>query len=204
MLRFRTLPKLQRGFTLLELLVALVVLGLLVAALSQGTQFGLRAWGVEQAMGSRVAGLETTDRALRLLLARASPGDPASRGNALIGNAREVSFVTTLPDGYGAPATHEADVTLLVDGRRLELRWRPHYRRWIAAPPAPAAISLVTGVDHIVIGYWTSGAQGQGWSSTWQGPDLPRLVRVQVVFPSGDSRQWPDIIVAPMRERPSP
>ncbi len=193
----------QRGFTLLELLVALVVLGLLMVALSQGTQFGLRVWGIEQAMGSRVSGLETTDRALRLLLGRASPGDPALRGAALTGTAREVSFVTTLPDGYGASVTHEADVTLLADGRRLALRWRPHYRRWIAVPPAPAVIPLADGVDHIELGYWSVGAQGQGWSSTWTGPYLPRLVRVRVVFQPGDSRRWPDIIVAPMRERPS-
>lgn len=192
----------QRGFSLLELLVALVVLGLLIVSLSQGTQFGLRAWGIEQAMGSRVSGLETTDRALRLLFGRASPGDPASRGDALTGDAHEASFVTTLPDGYGAPVTHEADVTLLVDRRRLELRWRPHYRRWISAPPAPAVISLVEGVDHIEVGYWSDGTQGQRWSSAWTGPDLPHLVRVRVVFRPGDSRRWPDIIVAPMRERP--
>jgi prepilin-type N-terminal cleavage/methylation domain-containing protein len=37
----------QKGFTLLELLVALVVLGLLVVGLNQGVRAGLTMWGAQ-------------------------------------------------------------------------------------------------------------------------------------------------------------
>ena len=40
---------LMRGFTLLEVLAALAVLGLLLAGLAQGVQFGLRAWDCRRA-----------------------------------------------------------------------------------------------------------------------------------------------------------
>ena len=39
--------KRPNGFTLLEILVALTVLGFLLAGLAQGVHFGLLAWGTE-------------------------------------------------------------------------------------------------------------------------------------------------------------
>lgn len=195
------------GFTLLEVLVTLIVLGLLLATLEQGIRFGLRAWSMEQTMGSRISGLETTDRALRLLISGSSPGDPASREAAFTGGAHEMSFITTLPEGFGAPVTHEVDARLLVaSGHRLELRWRPHYRQWIMQPPAPTTTILLDGVDHLDLAYLSTGTgiQGQRWLSGWTGQDLPKLVRVHVAFPADDARRWPDIVVPTMRERPVP
>ena len=31
--------------------------------------------------------------------------------------------------------------------------------------------------------------------------DMPALIRFRIVFPSGDPRRWPDVVVAPMRGR---
>lgn len=196
----------QRGFTLLEVLVTLVVLGLLMVTLSEGVRAGLKAWALEGRMGLQASGLETTDRALRQLIERASPEDTQSNDAGLIGNAHTLSLTTTLPEGYGAPSTHEADVTLVVAaGHRLELLWRPHYSRWIVPPPPPSAITLADGVQQLDLGYWQpgSGSQQGRWLATWPARTFPPLVRLRIVFPSGDARRWPDIVVAPMRERPS-
>ena len=35
------------------------------------------------------------------------------------------------------------------------------------------------------------------WHDVWRGGrDLPRLVSIKVVFPAGDPRVWPELIVA--------
>lgn len=190
----------DRGFTLLEVVVTLVVLGLLMVTLTQGTQVGLRAWAMDGNVAQRVNGLETTDRALRQLIERALPPDPRTNDGGLVGDAHTLSFTTTLPEGYGARSTHEADVSLRVSANhRLELLWRPHYSRWIVQPPTPSVIPLVDGVERLDVGYLEPGAQGR-WNAAWPKRTLPPLVRLRVVFPAGDERHWPDIVIAPMRD----
>jgi general secretion pathway protein J len=204
-MRYRTAN--ETGFTLLELLVTLVVLGLLMVTLTQGIRVGLQAWGLEGRLGVRTSGLETTDRALRELIGRASPGDIRSRDAALTGTAHTLSFVTTLPEGYGASATHEADVQLLVtQGHRLELLWRPHYRRWIVPPPSPSAITLLDDVAQLDISFWQPGPPPQQgrWLTAWTERELPPLVRLRISFPRENASHWPDIVIAPMQELASP
>lgn len=201
-MRYRTVC--QGGFTLLEVLVALVVLGLLMVTLSEGVRVGLNAWAFEGRMEGQAGKLEATDRALRQLIERALPTDPQAT-DGFTGSPHVLSLVTTLPEGYGAPSTHEADVTLLVaDGHRLELLWRPHYSRWIVPPPPSSAIPLMDGVQQVDFAYWQPGSASQQghWLAAWPAGSLPPLVRVRIVSPPGNvSRHWPDIVVAPMQDR---
>jgi general secretion pathway protein J len=197
----------DHGFTLLETLVTLVVLGLLLVTLTRGIRFGLQAWSAEGRIGGRYGGIETTDRALRQLLGRASPGEAYSRDSLLVGSEHNMSFVTTLPEEFGAVATHQADVTLLVaDGHHLELRWRPHYRRWIVTPVPATTVTLLDGVAHLDLAFWQAGPGPRGgmWLTAWSAPQLPRLVRLRIVFLPGDARHWPDIVVAPMQQPATP
>jgi general secretion pathway protein J len=99
--------------------------------------------------------------------------------------------------------TRQAVVTLGLDeARSLTLRWTPYlHARWLGPPPAPQASELLRGVEGLDIAYW-SGAPGGGWVSSWAGTDLPALLRIRLRFGREDGRRWPDIIVAPKRERP--
>jgi general secretion pathway protein J len=202
-MRIRTV---QQGFTLLELLVTLVVLGLLMVTLTEGLRIGLQAWALEGRIGGRASGLETADRALRQLIGQAWPGEPRSQDDGFTGTPHAVSFTTTLPEGLGAPFTHQAKVTLMVAaGHRLELQWSPHYRRWIVQPPPPSAVVLLDGVQQLDLGFWQPALPPQQgrWLTVWTSPTLPPLVRVRIVFPPGDARHWPDIVVATMQQRPA-
>ena len=190
-----------KGFTLIEVLVALALLGLVLAVLTEGMRLGVRAKQAQAITGTRAADLEATTRALRLLFARAEPGEPTLPEAIFIGTEHAISFVSSLPNGRDVPLA--ADVSLSVSSdRRLELRWRPHVRRWLAAPPPPGSDILLDGVARLDLGYWQSmpGTTGGRWVSAWQGLEPPRLVRLHIVFPEGDGRHWPDIIVAPIRQ----
>lgn len=183
------------GFTLLEVLVALVVIGLLAVSLVQGIHFGLLAWDVEARLTGKNDGFSAVDNVLRRVVEGANPGnegDPAP----FIGGSNELQCITALP-GAGSGLSQ---VTLLVGvGHRLMLRSR-HYVRAIRLKSAPpiAETELLSGVSRIELSYWASDS---GWVSTWRSPDLPTLVRFRLVFASGEDRHWPDIIAAPLLDR---
>ena len=57
---------------------------------------------------------------------------------------------------------------------------------------------LLGGVARLEFAYWgTSGADSATWLTQWDGPVLPQLIRIRMTFGKGDSRHWPDMIVAP-------
>jgi general secretion pathway protein J len=191
------------GFTLLEILVALVVLGFLMAGLSQGVRFGLHAWDGETRLVNQRADLDAVERVLRDVVTEADPGG-ATDPNPLRGEAHSMAFTTRLPMAAGGPLLRDADIGLGVDARRrLVLRWtpHPHAERLVAAAP-PAETALLEGVDHIELSYLGLSTQrGGGWVSSWSAPALPQMIRIRLVFPKGDPRHWPDMVAAPMRAR---
>jgi general secretion pathway protein J len=192
----------RAGFTLLEVLAALAVLGLILAALSAGLRFGQQAL-LTQARDTRVANqLGPVDDALRSLIARAWPGASGTEARFL-GTARTLSFRTTMPESLTAVRTRDADVTIGVDStHRLYLTWLPWYRNWIITPPPPARIDLLANVDHVEFAYWDPSLKLPlgGWVTAWAGTSVPRLLRVRLVFVKGAGLRWPDIIVATARD----
>ncbi len=186
------------GFTLLELLVGLFVVGLLLVLLTQGVRFGLQATQLQARAMDRNGDLHAIDRALRRLVAQADPGiypEPAS----MRGTSQAVSFVTELPRSL-AGAVQRADVVLLAEGGRLLLRWTSH-RHVLLTGSAPAwqDTVLLDGVERIELAYQPAGATGT-WRPSWTAGKLPSLIRVRIVFGQDGGRRWPPILVAPLRE----
>ena len=183
------------GFTLLEILIAVSVLGTLLVLLNQGVQFGLRTLQMQTDFKDRQGDLETIDRALRQMVALADPGtypEPAS----LRGAARVLTFTTELPVGAAGPR-RLADVAVSVEAGRLLLRWTPrHHVQPFGAAPVPVETVLLDGVEAVEFTYWRAG----GWVSSWRADKLPALVRIGLTFPPGSRRRWPPIVVAPARE----
>ena len=188
------------GFTLLELLVVLVVLGFLMVGLAQGLHLGLQLWNRQQKALDAVSELDATDRALRGLIEQMDPGGRIEMSD-IDGTARTLRFTTRLPEAAGALPTRRAEVMLLVDRlHRLMLRWTPSLHVVPLAPVRPIETVLLSGVDHIEIGY-RSGAPAARWETDWQNPIPPLLVRIHIAFAPADPRLWPDIVAAPLRER---
>ena len=188
------------GFTLLEILVALVVLGFLMVGLSQGVRFGLTAWGMQERLINQRGDLDAVDRALRQFVARMDPGTRADPPR-VAGTQAEFAFTAALPSVADGGS---ADMLLTVDpAHRFVLRWLPHlHARRTTPPPPPRVETLLEGVGRVRFAYWRPSAAGGGWVGAWDGKSLPGLVRIQIVFPEGDRRHWPDIVAAPLRTGP--
>lgn len=190
----------QAGFTLLETLVTLVVLGFLVGGLVQGLKAGVTSWQAQSRALAARGDLDAAERTLRALVARTDPGGFSRERPTFQGNAHSLLFTTSLPQAASRLPTREADVTLAVDNRRrLALLWQPHYRNRIGSSPPPENVTLLDDVDHLELAYWQDAATG--WQVDWAGRDLPKLVRIRVVFTPASRRFAPDIVIRTMRDR---
>jgi general secretion pathway protein J len=190
------------GFTLLEILVALVVFGFVMIGLTQGVQFGLHARAVQARTVDTRSALETTDRVLRNLIEQMDPGS-TDQPATVAGSEHSLRFATILPNGETGLNVRPIDAALLVDGaHRLVLRWTPRLHAVRFGPPPRATDSALLGsVDHVDFAYWEPSRNGGGrWVANWSASSLPALVRIRIVFGKGDRRHWPEMIVVPMRQ----
>jgi general secretion pathway protein J len=190
----------SRGFSLLELLVVLTVLGFILVGLAQGLHFGLLTWSTEVRLSGRNDDFNPLDSTVRHLIEGADPGndvDPAP----FAGSRNQLHCLTALPDAGTPGGVRQIEATLQVDAsHRLVLRWQPYvHARLLNPAPAMSESELLRGVSDIELAFW---APGTGWVGSWRSPNLPTLVRLRVRFPAGDVRHWPDIIAATRLDRP--
>ncbi|MCB8876971.1 PulJ/GspJ family protein [Acidisoma silvae] len=189
----------EAGFTLVETLVALVILGFIVAGLAQGLRFGLHAWDYQNVTIARDSALDTTDRTLRSLLASLAPGYDA-HDPAVVGSSSSLQFTADLPINAPTGPTRLAKILLAVQpGRGLVLRWQPEFHAHWLVPPIPHVAVLLPDAASITFAYYRpAGSQPAGWVASWVGNTPPALIRIHLsLMPHG--HHWPDIIVAPMR-----
>ena len=213
----KTCPAMQRGlgrpagFTLLETLVALVVLGFLMVGLTQGVRAGLSLWDAQVRRTAQTAELDAAARIVRTLfsgitlpqsvgttLPPSAALAAATSGPPFKGTSDIASFVGDLPTGLGT--TQRADITLELRQGRFVLSWTPHRHELSTAPAPPSAeAELVRNVDRVEFAYWGSSSPGEpaSWQAQWDGPGIPQLIRLRLAFPNGDQRRFPDLIAAP-------
>ena len=179
----------EAGFTLLEMLVALVVFGLVMAGVAQTMRFGLAAFNASGTRGMAPENLASLDMALTRMIGEALP-------DSLHGEPGGLSFTTLLPRGAGlGGGLADAAIRMGADGD-LILLYRPH-------PPGPPLVPLPPAQTEIlardVTGFSLSyyGArrrQAPAWSGSWLEAAPPLLLRLHMR--QGD-RDWPDLVIAP-------
>ena len=180
------------GFTLLEMLVALVVFGLVMAGLTQTFRFGLSVWS---AGPRRVAGPEdmaALDAALTRMIAQAVPG-------GFVGHHDRLVFTTVLPPGAGLPGALADAAILPGPNGSLVLRYRPHPPGFpLVRLPPPMLETLANGISGFSVSYLISQPSGPpAWTDDWSGDGLPLLVRLHI---ETSGANWPDLVAATVHQ----
>ena len=209
--RFDTLPVASRGFTLLEMLVGLTLLGVMLILIYASLNVGLRAWDTGERRVSEAARQRVVQSFLRRELSQLFPvrwrGIPESK-IAFEGAKDELKFVTMLTLGASAReggmqwghlylATDdtpggERRQTLFIKRSAFDLQAKD----WDGVDEAKP-IALVTGVKGFELGYY--GAENDTtdpeWKSEWINPlRMPQLIRITLQVEDG--RNVPPLIVS--------
>lgn len=194
------------GFSLLELLVAITLLGFLSALIAGGVRFGLRAWerGARDAAAIEVG--RQVESLMRRQLAGLAPRTLRGPGREVVvafwGDTQSLRFVGRMP----AIAQAQGDVVItygLEDnrsggnrgaGQDLVLRWQP-----LDATQDPALdgvqISrerLLSGVKRVRFAYYGD----RGWQERWWArPRPPTLIKVEAEPVNPDAWVLPPLII---------
>lgn len=201
-------PGVSRGFTLVELLIALTLIGLLSVVLLGGLRFGTRVWETGHERSAASAEIEGLHGLLRRQLSQArlpaqGPGAPADTAS-FVGTSERVRFTAPLPDYVGVGGLYRFELAPVErgEGAALELAWqlyRPDRSEWFEEETLSRRI-LIEGVERLRVRYFGTSEAGEEpqWHDSWDSPGaLPALIALELEFPADDARAWPNLTIAP-------
>jgi general secretion pathway protein J len=172
------------GFTLLELTVAITILGLILVALGNGVHFAGRAWQTQERLSARQGDLDAVQNFLRNLVAS---------GTHFEGDGTALRFVNELPEALGHGGLYDIEIRTV--GDRLTLSWHPHFK----GPDANSTskeTELVRSVAGLRFSYLVDPASWETRIADKIKP--PALIRLELDM--RDGRTWPPLVMAPAVE----
>jgi general secretion pathway protein J len=196
-----------RGFTLLELLIALALLGMISALLYGSLSLSANSWDRGEAKVEQVADMRLTEEMLRQTLSAQHPlrfHKVVDQPLYFAGATDSLSFAAALPGRAGGGMFYfRVSITPNGDRSRLTLaRVIPDYSA-NALPDFHDAESSVLAEDigGVKFGYFgrdpdSSIASDPTWRDSWDDPQiLPQLIRIDVK--PAKNPPWPTMIVEP-------
>jgi general secretion pathway protein J len=201
------------GFTLLEILVAITLLGLLATLLSGGLRLGTRVWHRGEDQLQALAAIQSAHGLMRRQLAEAVPLTTPDDGESRVrfeGMPTFVRFVGTAPAEVMVGGHYEVTLGLSHDdvAQHLVMAWRLLGGSEDDALAGADREQVVLLRDVAALSFAFFGTEDEDetpqWHEMWvESSRLPRLIRIMVYFPDGDPRLWPALVVAPMVQLPA-
>ena len=193
----------QKGFTLLELLIGMVLLGLILTLLFGGLRLGARSWDSGDKRVDDSTQLRAIHGFMRRELSMAFPlrwKNEADTRLAFAGEHDVLKFVAPLPVQVNAGGLYLLGLELENgdEGQRLIMKralFNSENKDFSSLEQGEKSV-LTEHVETMGISYFGAATPGgePGWQEKWDDPQrLPLLVRIRVKLNGG--RDWPDLVV---------
>lgn len=199
----------QRGFTLLEILVALTLLALLVAIAFGTLRTAVKAARSGEALIERTDRMRVAQEFLRRQLSHAMPLvferiEDSGENRVFIADRDELRFVAPMPGYLSRGGPHVQWLALVDDGQGMRLEF-DHAQLNGYDPDNPKGDSrrppvvLLEGFSRGQFEFRALDEQGElgDWSSSWDdSQQLPLLVRLVVEYDRDSRHRWPALEIA--------
>lgn len=196
----------QTGFTLVELLIALTLMGLILTVVYGGLRLGMRSWEAGEAQTGRVNEVRVVyDFVRRQLQQSLEVYANTERGRviAFVGEPQQVQLVTPLLEHLGRGGLYQVTLDRVDNGGTdsLRMRWRP-FQTGIPGvtqsdddETASEEAVLLTEVTDLEWAYFgaTQPNEAPVWADRWDNLLVrPLLVRLKL---SVRGEPWPPLVV---------
>jgi general secretion pathway protein J len=192
------------GFTLVELLVAMALVGMISVLLFSGMRFGTRVWDRSNAHLDGADEVRIAQQLLQHALGEAYPffvtTDPTHPQIMFDGSASRIVLLAPPPASLGAGGLAQYEFSIAShDGKfQLVMAVRPELARaGNGSTTAPEV--LLAGMKSISFSFFgaTQRDGPSGWRDQWSGEmTLPKLIRIDGGFLDSDARIWPELVIA--------
>jgi general secretion pathway protein J len=205
--RYRSIGVRQAGFTLLELLIAMTLMGLVLAMLYGGLRVGMRSWEVGEQRADTVDELRLVQSFIRQRFRQSvttfHQDESDGRAVAFIGRSDQVRLVTPMLAylGMGGLYAIQIDTIEEAEVEHLRIRWWPFRPDLFELDRMEneelvEETTLISGVSDIEWSYF--GAQEPDrdpeWADRWEArAQRPLLVRLRLSLRQGT---WPELVMA--------
>jgi general secretion pathway protein J len=202
---FRPMP--HGGFTLIEMLVALALMGMIAVILITSLQIGGHTWQRVMRGASGTEDIAQAQEILRLRLGSLYPDDGIARDfnhpAYLMSDGTSLEFSGAAPEA-SADGILRYQITVSVTSGALEIRSWPDKGARLDNLGDSKPEALLPHVASMAVQFWLKPETGPGrWVDRWDSKKIPQLVRIDVAFAPNDKRRWPPLYIEPRVDTPA-
>ena len=198
--------KYKKGFSLIEVLIALTLLALIFTFITGALQFTYRSWLLSNEI-NRTSPLVTVQDFLIRHISSAKPlrrrlGTDTNLQLAFKGEKNRIEFITEMPERVVSSGLYKLSVYSESEKKNAQLmvHIQPFHplRSLSEIKGRTGQRILINNIDEVIFEYY--GAQSRStapaWHFSWKRKDvLPDLVRINIIFPKNAPRHWTPIVV---------
>jgi general secretion pathway protein J len=196
----------QQGFTLLEIMVAMVVLTLIMTASFGALRLGERSWETGLERSGKTETLRTVSGVLERLVSQILPMQWQQNNDKFLafeGDSHQLRFIGPAPSHNGSTGLFEYTLALIPDATnaQLMLYYRlhdPDRSDFAEQGSDRQQVKLVDELRSVLISYYGAPQDKpnvrEGWHERWskEAENYPRLIRIQLAA-GNQQDQWPDL-----------
>jgi general secretion pathway protein J len=193
----------QTGFTLLELLIAMTLMGLVLVMLYSGLRLGMRSWDIGELRAEKVNETRLVQEFIRRQLKQSMTvfrqDETEGRVVEFVGGEKTLTMVAPMLTylGLGGLYVIQFDVVETDGTGYLRMRWHP-YRPVITeadlTDEEDESTTLLAGVSDLQWSYFGAEQPDRDpdWYAQWENiQQRPLLVRLRVVL---QEETWPELV----------